>query len=1430
MNRAHFYHTRSVEFIYASSIRTYLKKSFRIKTKLHILFFITLFFSSIAYGQVTPFTVLSNNMDTVNRRLYVEIMYEKPSCKDYQARFRLDWKTGTGVFVKVDSFLNNHGTFVNEGDSILQRPMAGGYKLRFDLSSYSLTPADSARICVESQELPYLCEGCGAGGSNQLFTSNDIREGCPYTGDDLLACHYRNNSAGKNWEAWIQDPRDCQPYRIVQMPDGRWWFAQNLNYQKDLNYRRLKEGSTMIEGNVGEYWCPSGLSAETNASVTGSNQSANTAAIDAASCKTYGALYSWTTAMALNGRTTDVEGASKSTPLGQLSKSQGICPEGWLIPSDYDYGLLLNTIEGCSTPTQKEGNAPCNHNYDDVTQGYYGTTSLLAAIKNTHSCPPHASSVDTFCATYTNPAWAWRRADYNGKMSTPYALGKDPYGFSMLPAGYRNWDGISYYDFGNRWLQWTSTQYNTSSAWFRHAYYHTAVGRHQTYKNQAFSVRCIRDGVVILSPSSIMQSTTGLALSVLPQVAGAMYTWSVESKDISDIAAKVSFPGNGTSSAHSLIAGLNLAVGDMGKSFSFILTVDDGENVRTYKKSIKVDCLTQPTAILGGDSAVCEGTSVTLSLEGGEIPGNMSWVWREKSADGREVGRGRSITITPAVTATYYVQAEGNAGCSSEVLSKEVKVANISHANILYGFYVCPNNTSIDAGEFLPDPISTGGLIPKYQWLRDGEVISGATGKNYTTPSNLTLGVWTTYSRTATLCGVSSASGGIRILPTDPQANANRYDSKTICSGGTATIAPGLDKTLTSSSPSSFQWQSSTNGTFWTNIAGATDVSYTTPALTATTYYRRLVIQCGATYTPASYSTITVNKGLVQSTENYNTYVCPNNTVHTITFPAPTTCTGGTPTYQWQTSTNNSTWTNIGGATGASYTTPAGLTVNTWTYYRRQATLAGVTVYSGYNAVMPHNGLQTNANSVASQIASCGSTVTLEPSLYVNIANGIPVYQWQSSTNGTSWTPIAGATESAYTTPVSSTMHYRRMITQCGSTYTPSVHSTITVSSISTPSIEGSVIGATAGSSVTLTASVGSDYTVDWYSAATGGTLLSSNSLTYTGTAPFTVYAEAKSKSGECASARTVGGAGVASMLFTSSAIEKVTLPAGTYVIEMAGGQGGAGGTGAAYAGGAAGKGGYVKGTVQLSVTTTFEVVSGKAGVAGRCELSNNKLMGGAGGFGAGGGGGAGSWQSGAVGCSGGGGGGLSMLRREDGTVVMVAGAGGGGAGGSSYASPTGIYYGVGTAGGNGGGNVGASGGPRNDASFYYCSSGGSQTEGGKYGRAATAAKCGVSGVMAAYDGGKFYGGGTFYTGTGGNPKTFQGGNSTNVYGGGYHGGGGGGGAGYFGGAGGGNYGFGDTGYGGGGGSSYVNTQFVTGVTNTQGAQSGDGYVRITRQ
>lgn len=210
-----------------------------------------------------------------------------------------------------------------------------------------------------------------------------------------------------------------------------------------------------------------------------------------------------------------------------------------------------------------------------------------------------------------------------------------------------------------------------------------------------------------------------------------------------------------------------------------------------------------------------------------------------------------------------------------------------------------------------------------------------------------------------------------------------------------------------------------------------------------------------------------------------------------------------------------------------------------------------------------------------------------------------------------------------------------------------------------------------------------------------------------------------------------------------TGAVQSVTLPAGSYKIEMWGADGGDAlkGTG--------GKGGYSTGTLTVATSTTYYIY-----VGGRGSTATSSTPGGWNG----GGGCLGTYSSGYNGGTGGGG---SDIRTSENTTyadrIIVAGGGGGGTGYSTYTGN----------GGDGGGTSGSNG--TSSRGVTYAGGGGSQTAGGTSatGGIATYSLPGSLGIGGNYTGtlggtaggGGYYGGGSgHWGGAGGGGSSYVGG------------------------------------------------------------------------
>jgi len=155
---------------------------------------------------------------------------------------------------------------------------------------------------------------------------------------------------------------------------------------------------------------------------------------DTNNCNTYGGLYQWDEMM----QYTTQQGA------------QGICPDGWHVPSDEEWKILEGAVDSQYPVGDPEWD---QHGF----RGYDAGTNLK-----------------------TTSGWS-------------YGNGTDLYGFAALPGGYRYGNGF-FYGIGSYGYWWSFTEYSSSYAWYRTLrYYYDGVRRSSNYKTSGFSLRCLKD-------------------------------------------------------------------------------------------------------------------------------------------------------------------------------------------------------------------------------------------------------------------------------------------------------------------------------------------------------------------------------------------------------------------------------------------------------------------------------------------------------------------------------------------------------------------------------------------------------------------------------------------------------------------------------------------------------------------------------------------------------------------------------------------------------------------------------------------------------------------------------------------------------------------------------------------------------------------------
>jgi hypothetical protein len=310
-----------------------------------------------------------------------------------------------------------------------------------------------------------------------------------------------------------------------------------------------------------------------------------------------------------------------------------------------------------------------------------------------------------------------------------------------------------------------------------------------------------------------------------------------------------------------------------------------------------------------------------------------------------------------------------------------------------------PQSQTVTAGATATFSVVATGTAPlTYQWSKNGAAIGGATGASYTTPATVSGDNGATFAVT-----VSNSAGGQTSNPATltvsaaavPPTITTQPQSQTVTAGATATFSV----MATGTAPLTYQW--SKNGAA---IGGATGASYTTLATVsgdngATFTVKVSNIAGSQTSNPA---TLTVNVPPAITAQPQSQTVTVGSTA---TFSVVVTGTAPL-SYQWSKS-----GTVIGGATGASYTTPATVSGdNGATFTVTVSNIAGSQTSSAATLTVTATAVPPSITTQPqNQTVTVGATATFS----VVAAGTAPLsYQW--SKNGTA---INGATNSSYMTP-----------------------------------------------------------------------------------------------------------------------------------------------------------------------------------------------------------------------------------------------------------------------------------------------------------------------------------------------------------------------------------------------------------------------------
>jgi uncharacterized protein (TIGR02145 family) len=264
--------------------------------------------------------------------------------------------------------------------------------------------------------------------------SGPVFIGTPTAGSHAATMSYVDEQDASHFCPDYVEDVEGNSYSTVSLGNGQCWMAENMRtttYPDGTAITKgpVAQGSTEWENDNGYYSCPP------NSTNDGE---------DCVAAETLGMLYQWSATM--NGST--AQGA------------QGICPDGWHVPTDSEQYALENYL-------QESG-------------------SCSATRNGSWDCDPAGSKM---AGNVSDQSWT------SNSLTSHEDFGAT--GLDFPPSGYRVGLGTVVGDYHNRSYNtglWSSTEASSGLAWSRRlGYGYTTVYRYDNVVSHGFSVRCAKD-------------------------------------------------------------------------------------------------------------------------------------------------------------------------------------------------------------------------------------------------------------------------------------------------------------------------------------------------------------------------------------------------------------------------------------------------------------------------------------------------------------------------------------------------------------------------------------------------------------------------------------------------------------------------------------------------------------------------------------------------------------------------------------------------------------------------------------------------------------------------------------------------------------------------------------------------------------------------
>ncbi len=481
-------------------------------------------------------------------------------------------------------------------------------------------------------------------------------------------------------------------------------------------------------------------------------------------------------------------------------------------------------------------------------------------------------------------------------------------------------------------------------------------------------------------------------------------------------------------------------------SGTYTVTITDGStgcSNTSADYAVVIDAMPTAYNVTGGP--FCAGGNISIGLSNSQS-GYSYTLYKDAESMGAsytQTGTGSALTFTvnSAAAGTYTIQATNGTCQVAMTGSATVNPAPTANAG-------ADASTCVSSAYTVSDASASN--YASIAWTEDGagSITADATTLTPTyTPAAGDAGNTVTLTLTATAlggCTNVSDTKALYVYPASVGGTATATAS-TVCSGtGTTITLTGYTGTI--------QWQSSTNGTDYSNITDATASTLNTGNLTATTYYRAVVTSGSCSSANSSVATVTVNPAFTAGAiASGDETICYNGDPANIAEGTAASGGDGTYIYKWQSTTAatpvEGDWSDISGATSTSYDPPTGLT--TTTKYRRlvsdELCSGGYVASSGVRTVTVRPQVTGTISGTATICA--GSSTQISVAL-TGTANWSLTY-----TDGTTPVTVTGITASPYTfnvSPSATTTYTLTAVSDANCTGTYSGSAVVTVNPLPT--------------------------------------------------------------------------------------------------------------------------------------------------------------------------------------------------------------------------------------------------------------------------------------------------------------------------------------------------------------------------------------------